>query len=160
MVEHKFNVGDTTSTTKEFKYDTGSFDMSGYSVNDSVTLAYNRATTNSASIKIKFYTSAANYFYGTITPSGTGNQISSVSLASVFSNQVGTPDASEIASIGIEVTRTSAASDAIIYLDGLRINDEDTFDPSFGLISRSVLSALTKVAGRPLDIEYKISLGF
>jgi hypothetical protein len=95
-----------------------------------------------------------------MTPAATGNQISSVSMSSVFSNQVGTPDASEIATIGIEVTRTSAASDAIIYLDGLRINDEDTFDPTFGLISRSVLSAITKVAGRPLDIEYKISLGF
>jgi hypothetical protein len=160
MIQHKFNVGDTTSTTKEFKYDVGSFDISGYSVNDTLTLAYNRATTNSASIKIKFYTSDGNYFHGTITPSSTGNQISSVSMGSVFSNQVGTPDASEIATIGIEVTRTSASSDAIIYLDGLRINDEDTFDPTFGLISRSVLSTITKVAGRPLDIEYKISLGF
>jgi hypothetical protein len=162
LIEHKFQTGDTSSLTKEFKYDTGDFDMSGYSVNDSIVLAYNRANTNSASIKIKFYSSNSDYFYATITPSGTGDLISpKVLMGSVFSNQVGTPDASSISSIGIEVTRTSAATAATIYLDGLRINDEDTFDPTFGLISRSVLSpALTKLSGRPVDIEYKINLGF
>jgi hypothetical protein len=161
MVEHKFNDGDTTSTTKEFKYNIGNFDMSGYSVNDSLTLAYNRNNTNSSNIKIKFYSSTSDYFYGDITPSGTGDKISSVSMSDVFSNQSGTPDAAAISTIGIEITRTSAASSATIYLDGLRINDQDTFDPTFGLISRSVLgSPITKVAGRPIDIEYKITLGF
>jgi hypothetical protein len=161
MVEHKFNTGDTSSTTKEFKYNVGQFDMSGYSVNDSLALAYNRANTNSSKIRIKFYSSASDFFYGDITPSGTGDKISSISMADVFGNQTGTPDAASISTIGIEVTRTSAASAATIYLDGLRINDQDTFDPTFGLISRSVLgSSITKVAGRPIDIEYKITLGF
>jgi hypothetical protein len=46
-------------------------------------------------------------------------------------------------------------------MEGFRINDEDTFDPNFGLISRSVLgSEITKTAGRAIDIEYKLSLGF
>jgi hypothetical protein len=59
------------------------------------------------------------------------------------------------------LTRTSAASAATAYMEGFRINDEDTFDPNFGLISRSVLgSAITKTAGRAIDIEYKLSLGF
>lgn len=161
MVEHKFDTGDTTSTTKEFKYDIGQFDMSGYSVNDSLALAYNRANTNSSQIKIKLYSSASDYFYADITPSGTGNKIGVVSMSDVFNNQSGTPDAASISTIGIQVTRTSAASAATIYLDGLRINDQDTFDPTFGLISRSVLgSSITKVAGRPIDIEYKITLGF
>jgi hypothetical protein len=161
MVEHKFNTGDTSSTTKEFKYDIGQFDMSGYSVNDNLTLAYNRANTNSSQIRIKFYSSASDYFYGDIVPSGTGNKVSTISMSDVFGNQSGTPDSASISTIGIEVTRASAASAATIYLDGLRINDQDTFDPTFGLISRSVLgSSITKVAGRPIDIEYKITLGF
>jgi hypothetical protein len=161
LLEHSFITGDTTSTTREFKYDLGSLDISGYSVNDTLVLAYNRANTNSSEIKIKFYSSESDYFYGSITPSGTGNKIGSISMSSVFTNQVGTPDSSEISSIGIEVTRTSAASAATIYLDGLRINDEDTFDPVFGLISRSVLATpLTKIAGRPVDIEYKLNIGF
>lgn len=161
MVEHKFVDGDTTSTSREFKYNTGSLDISGYSSNDSVTLAYNRANTNSSSIKIKFYSSPTDYFVGLITPSGTGNKIDQISMASVFGNQVGSPNPAAISAVGIEVARSSAASQAAIFLDGLRINDEDTFDPIFGLISRSVLTTpLVKLAGRPVDIEYKISLGF
>lgn len=161
MVEHKFDTGDTSSTTKEFKYDIGQLDLSGYSVNDNLTLAYNRANTNSSQIRIKFYSSTSDYFYGDIAPSGTGNKIDTISMSDVFTNQTGTPDAASISTIGIQVTRTSAASAATIYLDGLRINDQDTFDPTFGLISRSVLgSSITKVAGRPIDIEYKITLGF
>lgn len=161
FVEHAFIVGDTSSTTREFKYDVGSLDISGYSVNDTLTLAYNRANSNSSQIKIKFYSSETDYFFGSITPPGTGNQIDDVAMSSVFTNQIGTPDASEISTIGIEVTRTSAATPATIYLDGLRINDEDTFDPVFGLLSRSILATpLTKIAGRPVDIEYKLTLGF
>lgn len=161
MVEHKFDTGDTSSTTKEFKYDIGQFDLSGYSVNDNLTLAYNRANTNSSQIRIKFYSSTSDYFYGDIAPSGTGNKIDTISMSDIFTNQTGTPDAASISTIGIQVTRTSAASAATIYLDGLRINDQDTFDPTFGLISRSVLgSSITKVAGRPIDIEYKITIGF
>ena len=161
FIEHAFIVGDTSSTTREFKYDVGSLDISGYSVNDSLTLAYNRANTNSSQIKIKFYSSATDYFFGTISPSGTGNKIDTISMSNVFTNQVGTPDASEISTIGVEITRTSAATSATIFLDGLRINDEDTFDPVFGLISRSALpTPLTKIAGRPVDIEYKLTIGF
>ena len=68
---------------------------------------------------------------------------------------------SSISTIGIELTRTSAASQAIAYMDGLRINDEDTFDPNFGIISRSALTTpITKTLGRAIDIEYKLTLGF
>jgi hypothetical protein len=82
-------------------------------------------------------------------------------MSNVFSNQSGTPDSSSISQIGVQITRSSTASNATVYLDGLRINDQDTFDPTFGLISRSILaSSITKVAGRPIDIEYKITLGF
>jgi hypothetical protein len=45
-------------------------------------------------------------------------------------------------------------------MDALRINDEDTFDPEFGLISRSVVTALNKAAGRQVDVEYRLELGF
>lgn len=161
FLKHNFVTGDTITTSREFKFNTGSLNMSGYSVNDSLTLAYNRENSNSATIKIRFYSSLTDYFEGTITPSGTGNQISTLSMANVFNNQVGTPDASEISAIGIRVTRSNAATNTSIFLDGLRINDEDTFDPVFGLISRASLTTpLTKVAGRPVDIEYKLDLGF
>ncbi len=162
VLEFKFETGDTSNTTREYKSNVGLLDISGYSANDSLTLAYNRAHSNLASIKIKFYTSSGNYYYGIFTPtSGTGNKITSIDMSDIFTNTVGTPDASSISTIGFELTRTSAASAATAYMEGFRINDEDTFDPNFGLISRSVLgSAITKTAGRAIDIEYKLSLGF
>lgn len=162
LLEFKFDPLDTTETTREFKYNIGQFDLSGYSSKDKLTLAYNRASSNLASIKIKFYTSSGNYYYGTITPtSGTGDKIASIDMSDVFANTEGSPNASVISMIGIELTRTSAASDAVTYMDGLRINDEDTFDPNFGLISRSVLDTpITKTIGRSVDVEYKLSLDF
>jgi len=51
----------------------------------------------------------------------------------------------------------------VVYLDALRIDDEDTFDANFGLISRSALSQanqIVKIAGKPVDVEYRINLGF
>jgi hypothetical protein len=46
-------------------------------------------------------------------------------------------------------------------MDGIRINDEDTFDPSYGLVSRSALTTpLNKLAGRQVDVEYRLDLSF
>ena len=162
VLEFKFETADTSNTTREYKYNVGQLDLSGYSAKDSLSLAYNRQTTNLASLKVKFYSSSGNYYYGTFTPSsGTGNKITQISMADVFSNISGTPVSSSISTIGIELTRTSAASQAIAYMDGLRINDEDTFDPNFGLISRSALATpITKTLGRAIDIEYKLTLDF
>lgn len=162
VLEFKFETGDTSNTTREYKYNVGLLDISGYSSKDSLTLAYNRAHSNLISIKIKFYTSSGNYYYGVFTPSaGTGDKITSIDMSNVFTNTVGSPDATSISIIGFELTRTSAASAATSYMEGFRINDEDTFDPNFGLISRSVLgSEIIKSAGRAIDIEYKLSLGF
>ena len=161
--EIRFGMIDTTSQTKEYKFATGIIDISGYSVNDSITLAFNRFDTNSSNIKIKFYSSDTDYFYGDIDLTGlsTGNYIKEVSMSSVFANASGTPDAANITYIGVELSRTSTSSNSYLYMDGLRINDEDTFDPTYGLISRSVLNTpVTKVAGRPIDIEYRLELSF
>ena len=71
------------------------------------------------------------------------------------------PSLLTISKIGIELTRSSASSACAINFDGIRINDEDTFDPTFGMISRSILTTpITKLTGRQIDIEYRIDLGF
>lgn len=163
MMNVKFDTSDTSTTSKEYRNAVGVLDISGYSTNDSITLAFNRADTNSSEINVKFYSSAVDYFYASFDLSGlsTGNYIKEVSMADVFENMSGTPDAYNISHIGVELVRSSASSQSRVYLDGLRVNDQDTFDPTFGLISRSVLgSAIDKIAGRPIDIEYKLTLGF
>ena len=166
LIEWKFDGGDTTSTTKEYKISVDNLDLSGYSVNDSLAVAFNRYDTNSSKIRIKFYNANLDYFYTDIDSSysdwsGTGDKIIQISMNDVFSNKSGDPKSSSITNIGIEITRSSTASNSYIYFDGIRINDEDTFDPTYGLISRSVLSTpLEKIAGRQVDIEYRLSLGF
>ena len=155
----RFNV--TQSTSKEYKNTIALLDLSGYSVNDSLTLAYKKADNNTSRIRVKFYSSSSAYYYADFTPSGSNeDKVQSVSMSNLFSNIVGSPDLTNITSIGIEVTAGSGGN-TVVYFDGLRVNDEDTFDPQYGLIARHVLTTpLQKPSGRPVDIEYKLQLEF
>lgn len=163
-------IGDTmvrfdaaSGSTKEYTNSLVSYDISGYSVNDTISIAYKKADNNVSKIRVKFYSSASAYYYVDFTPeSGTGDKIQSLSLNSLFSNYTASPnlpDPSSITKIGVEITATGGSS--TVYFDGIRINDEDTFDPAYGMISRSLLSTpLIKKPGRPVDIEYKLLLEF
>lgn len=150
------------STSKEYKNSIVNLDLSGYSVNDSLSIAYKKNDNNVTAIRVKLYSSETQYYYADFTPSsGTGDKIQSISMSSVFSNISATaPDPTNITKIGVQVTAGSGGP-TTVYFDGLRINDEDTFDPQYGLISRSVLTTpLQKPSGRPVDIEYKLQLEF
>jgi len=152
------------SASKEFKTNLDALNLSGYSVNDSLSLAYKKADNNVSKIRVKFYSSATQYCYADFTPeSGTGDKIQSVSLNTLFSNtSTPPPDFTNIINLGVEVTAGSGGTTSV-YFDGLRINDEDTFDPTYGMISRSVLTGsniITKTSGRQVDVEYKLQLGF
>lgn len=157
--QYLMQVSASQSSSKEYMVNLNNFDISGYSVNDTLTLAYYQADSHISSIKIKFYSSDTDYYLATFTPnSTTGNKIIEISLSNMLLNPVGNPDGSSITKIGIQLTATSAGSSSI-YLDGLRINDEDTFDPSYGLISRSIISGgLEKITGRQVDVEYRLEL--
>jgi hypothetical protein len=146
---------------REYTTTIPTLDLSGYSVNDSIRLAYYKYDDSLASIKIRLYSSSTEYYETTITPpSGTGNFITSnILLSSVFSGATSpAPDPTNINKIGFVITPTTGTT--TVGMDALRINDEDTFDPEFGLISRSVITALNKAAGRQVDVEYRLELGF
>jgi len=150
------------STSKEYKNSILNLDLSGYSINDSLTLSYKKNDSNLTNIRIKLYSSDTQYYYVDFTPlSGTGDKIQSAPMSDLFSNVSATaPDPTNITKIGVEVTAGSGGS-TTVYFDGLRINDEDTFDPQYGLIARSLLTTpLQKPSGRPVDIEYKLQLEF
>jgi len=160
--EHMVQFDVAQSSSKEYINSIVNIDLSGYSVNDSLTLAYKKKDNNVTKIRVKLYSSDTQYYYADFTPtSGTGDKIQSISMSSVFSNiSVTAPDPTNITKVGIEVTAGSGGA-TTVYFDGLRINDEDTFDPTYGLISRSLLSTpLQKPSGRPVDIEYKLKLEF
>ncbi len=151
------------SSSVEYKSTIQALNLSGYSEADSIRLAYNKEDTNLSTIKVRLYSEASKYYEVTITPAGgTGYQLSSnVLLSTVFSGATSpAPDITNINQIGIIVTATAGGT-TTVGLDGLRINDEDTFDPVFGLISRSHLSTpISKVAGRQVDVEYRLDLEF
>ena len=164
--ENMVLIQSPSSTSKEYKSATGTINLSGYSVNDSLSIAYKKADDNVSKIRIKFYSSLTDYCYADFTPeamSTTPDKIQSVSLSTLFSNTSSTPpDFTNITNIGVEVTANSSGTTSV-YFDGIRINDEDTFDPTYGMISRSVLTGgdiITKTSGRQVDIEYKLQLGF
>jgi hypothetical protein len=133
----------------EYIQNTVNLDLSGYSVNDSLRLAYYKQDENLASITIRFYSSDTEYFEKVITPaSGTGNKLTEdIPMSDIFNGAtVVAPDKSSIIKIGITIT-PSGSETTYVGFDGLRINDEDTFDPIFGLIGRSVVSTTTTISG-------------
>jgi len=150
------------SSSNEYKTNI-SLDLEGYSNQDSLTIAYYKEDVNLNKITLKFYSSDSDYYYVDITPqSGTGYKISSdINLSTLFGNIVGSPSKSEIIRIGVVIVPNASVSTSV-GIDSLRINDEDTFDPVFGLLSRTILPSpyLTKMSGRQIDIEYRLDLDF
>ena len=164
--ENMVYVQTPLSTVKEYTTPLGSLDLSGYSVNDSIAIAYKKADNNVSRIRLKFYSSTTQYCYVDFTPEAMGatpDKIQSATLNNLFSNTSATaPDFKNIIKLGVEVTANSSGT-TTVYFDGIRINDEDTFDANYGMISRSVLTGgdiVTKTSGRQVDIEYKLQLGF
>lgn len=154
----------STYSTKEYSFNTD-FNLSGYSIYDSLTLAFRQADTNLDYIYLRFYSTATDYFEARILGESSilsPNKIKSLILSDVFNSSYksGTPDSTSINKILVGVKSKTIAG-TTTYMDGLKINDEDSFDPTYGLISRSVLSnAISKFSGSQMDIEYKIGLTF
>lgn len=145
----------TASSSEEYIASIAPFNLAGYSGNDSITLVYKKDA-NLSSVKVKLYSSDTSYYMATLGSGAVGERIESINISSLTTHNNPT---SSIIKIGIQVT--AGAGDTELYLDGLRINDEDTFDPTFGMIARDVLvTPLEKKAGKPVDIEYKIGLTF
>jgi hypothetical protein len=152
-------IGNSLLTLSTDEYTSNVFlDFSGYSSLDTFRVAYYCNNTSTGTIKIRLYSSDVDYYEYAVSVSNTvGYKISSdISISSLLTVGDGSPDSSQIIKIGISKTGS-----ADVDIDAIRINDEDTFDPIFGLISRSVLSpAVTKSAGRQIDIEYRLDLSF
>lgn len=132
------------------------FDMSGYSNFDTLSFSYKVNNANLSSVKVRLYSSATDYYEFVFTGHSVGWNIKDIQIADMSSN--GSPNPALISKIGIVVTPTSSSTS--ITVDGLRINDEDTFDPAYGMIARSNIDEVEKIAGRELTIEYKLDLNF
>jgi hypothetical protein len=152
----------TSSSSKKYSYDLN-LDLSGYSANDSMAIAYNQNDTNLDYVFVRAYSSTVDYYeIRFVGDSSIGTKIKSLTLNNLYSSSYGsgTPDNTAITKISVGVKAKSLGSTTIL-MDGLRINDEDSFRSDYGLISRSaLLSPIVKSLGRQMDIEYRLGLTF
>ncbi len=159
-----YRVGDSSliftsngTAAREYTYSLNSIDISGYNPSDTLSFSYKANDANLSSLKVRMYSSNTDYIEFTFTGHSVGNNIRSVNMSTGVSS--GTFNPQSVVKLGILVTPTSAQTS--VSMDGLRINDEDTFDPEYGLIARSVLdSTMIKVIGREAAIEFKLDLSF
>ena len=159
-----YRVGDSSllftsngTAAREYTYLIDSMDLSGYNPSDTMSFSYKVNDTNLSSLKVRLYSSDTDYLEFTFTGHSVGYNIKNLDMSEGVSS--GTFNSQSVVKLGIVVTPTSAQTS--VSMDGLRINDEDTFDPEYGLIARSILdSTMIKVIGREASIEFKLDLLF
>jgi hypothetical protein len=157
-----FSLSAAQSGTKQYNLSTN-FNLLGYSQNDSLTLAFKQQDTNLDYVYVRFYSSLSDYYE--IRYAGDSlllNKIIPLPLSSLYSSgfNLGTPDQESIIKISVGAKAKSSGATTVL-LDGLRINDEDSFNTYSSIISRSVLTnPIVKAYGREIDVEYRIGLSF
>ena len=154
----------TSSGTTKYRLAIPGSDLSQFSGNDQFSFATAWDTNKPTSVDIRFVTDVNSYYYYPsnavpITTLFDANPSTYKVAAFNKSSWVtqGTPSWNSITSVEFDVTRTSGVSN--MYLDGIRIENMDTINPTYGIVSRSVLTTpFTKVMGSELDIEYYVDV--
>lgn len=162
--QNNYRVGNSSlvfesdgTSEQEYKSTIETLDLSGYSNFDTLSFSFIQSDENLSETKIRFYSSEQDYLEIVFGPGSLGNNILEKDLGNLVS--VGSPDKSNITQIGVVIVPSSSSTSVIV--DGIRINDEDRFDPTYGLVSRKTLAAeIEKVSGKELIIEYKLDLSF
>lgn len=162
--QSNFRVGDSSlifksngAAEQEYKLPLGKYDLSGYGSLDTICFSYKVNNALLSQIKVRFYSSETSYYQVVFNNHSVGYNIKEKNISDL--NSVNSPDINNITHLGIVIVPTTG--EASVSVDGLRINDEDTFDPTYGLIARSILPAeITKVLGRESQIEFKLDLSF
>lgn len=144
----------SASTTATAAATRGNF--GGYSGDDSFSLAYFINDANTASIRVRLYVDATNYFTYTVTPATTvGYKVTDWNKSAFVAT--GTPLWDNINYADFTIT-AGAAGATTVQLDGLRVNDSDLY-PDYALVSRAILPApINKLPGEQMDIEYVLEV--
>lgn len=144
------------STTVGFVLNDILYDLSGNSGSDVVKLAYN-AGANVSALTIRFRTDASNYFSYATTGPAAGYRIDTFTKGSA--TITGTPSWDNITSIEVRVTATAGIGGAAVDFDGIRIEDVDTVNPEYVMVSRELLSSpFLKEEGKVQEIEFSLGV--
>jgi hypothetical protein len=142
----------TASTTTSTEHGSLAFDFSGYSDTELIKLSYYVNNSNCSSIVIRLKTDDSNYYSYTISTPSSGHHIFEFDKSG--GSATGTPDWSSIAEVELRVTATGGGSTTVDF-DAMRVEDTDSLNPEYVLISRTVLgSPLQKTIDKQMDIEY------
>lgn len=131
-------------------------DLSGYSVNDEFSLAFYKPDNNISTIELVFTDTATT---GTLSLTKTVSSLPVGYNILLFRKGdfvvTGTISWGEITKMGFDIT--AGGTPSYVILDALRIEDTDTPNQDFVLVSRSVLgSFIDKTDVSPMDVEYTL----
>lgn len=143
------------STVKTDMLQDISLDLSGYSAADLFNFAINVGVTAPTQILVRFMTDASNsYTFSLATAVGYKIVTATKGSASV----TGTPDWGNITEIRIATT-AAAGGTANVTFDGIRIEDTDTVNSDYVMVSRELLSPVfTKQEGMSQEIEFSLDV--
>lgn len=153
-----FKITANSGATVLAKSSNLSADMTGYSNDDSISIAFYENDTNLDYIELILYSSNNDYYTYRIEGAGAvGHRIVQIPFSSIVTqiNATGSPTLS-VESFGLRVKANSSTNTEVDF-DGIRVNDNDTFVEENGIISRAILSTpIQKEFGSLLDIEYRL----
>ena len=153
--ESAVRVDATASTTTSAQLDV-EMDLSGYSYNDTFLLAFSKPDNNIDSITLKFEDTVSGGVLSlskTISSLPTGYNI--LEFRKGDFTATGTISWESISRITFDVT--AGGTDSYVILDGLRVEDVDTPNQNYILVSHAVLgSPIAKTNIAPMDIEYAL----
>ncbi|HWT40087.1 MAG TPA: hypothetical protein VN081_02345, partial [Dongiaceae bacterium] len=131
-------------------------DLSGYSAADIFTIALNAGNTNTTSVKLLFLTDGANYYTINFGAAASGYQI--LSQPKSVAVATGTPNWASITEMRVSTTSGAGGASAVNY-DGVRVEDIDTLNPDYVMVSRELLAApYSKVDGMSQEIEFSLDV--
>jgi hypothetical protein len=135
-------------------------DLSNFTSDDNFTVAFTKASSNGSSLILKFKDLNGNQFALTKSVSSLALGYNVLTFRKGDFVATGAMDWANVTSISVSHSATAGgASD--VYLDGIRIEDDDVVSGDYVLISRSVLGTpLLKTNAAPMDIEYALELNF
>lgn len=133
-----------------------SMDLSGYSGADKFVLAYNVGNVFTSSLSVKFHTDATNYYQLNIASPTAGYKVTEVAKSAAVAT--GTPDWANITEIRVTTNSTAGGASQVDF-DGLRVDDADTINPDYVMVSRELLSTpFVKQEGMTQEVEFSLNI--
>jgi len=132
------------------------YDFSGYSSMDEFVFAYNIGNTNTSQITFRFLTDASNYYAFSQGVQTAGYKVTRTTKGNA--SVVGAPNWSSISEIRV-ITTSAATGASAVSLDGIRLEDKDTYVKDNILVAREVLATpFIKSETMPQDVEFSLAV--